>query len=277
MLPLPSTPLTATDLSYTIVNGKIACWAPAYRVHIGFAYCAFISGLLAMLSRFLPAAYKWAHRWLGVAYIISMLWAIASSLVIRNEGLPHATAISFIWVLGFLTIGWVIVRVHMYYAERQALEAADRRIRSIGLTRSLVSVIAEEKLKIAARKTFSQRYFSLKTLHGMCFFTSWINIAGRVFVTTLEEFTCYANVHYKQPAGSHAPLVAIPIDDPTYFEKPWAKTGLVGWGVALSIGPLLGSAFVAAIFQFVATKLFKPTEGEDEGETLKVKAPKSDI
>jgi hypothetical protein len=35
---------------------------------------------------------------------------------------------------------------------------------------------------------------------------------------------------------------------------PWARTGLAGWGVALSVGPLLGSAFVGLIWCFMASR-----------------------
>jgi len=70
-----------------------------YFVHVVFCYLIFISGILAMVTRLVPA-FKWTHAWFGRAYIISMLWATASSLVIHNTGLPASTLISFIWALG---------------------------------------------------------------------------------------------------------------------------------------------------------------------------------
>jgi hypothetical protein len=38
----------------------------------------------------------------------------------------------------------------------------------------------------------------------------------------------------------------VPTQDPGYDRLPWAKTGLIGWGAALLLGPLLGSLLVGA-------------------------------
>eukprot|EP00879_Flechtneria_rotunda_P032777 GHRR01036121.1.p1 GENE.GHRR01036121.1~~GHRR01036121.1.p1 ORF type:complete len:137 (-),score=32.68 GHRR01036121.1:238-648(-) len=93
---------------------------------------------------------------------------------------------------------------------------------------------------------------------GMIMFTSWINVAGRIFATRLtSDFTCHTYPVYKpmnttQFAGAEAPLTLVPTDDPDYDKAPWAKMGIAAWGVAMSIGPLAGAALVGAVFSYVA-------------------------
>jgi hypothetical protein len=65
-----------------------------------------------------------------------------------------------------------------------ALAAVAQQIKaSGGISGDLGAMIAAEKGRIAAAKTFQQRLFSLKALHGILMFTSWINIAGRIFAS----------------------------------------------------------------------------------------------
>jgi len=40
-----------------------------------------------------------------------MLWTVATSSLIRNEGLPLGTLVSFLWVLGGLTLGYVLIKL----------------------------------------------------------------------------------------------------------------------------------------------------------------------
>jgi len=100
----------------TAVRDKISCSTAAFQVHLGCCWITFLAGAFAILFRF-ASFYVWFefynfwHMWLGRAYILGMLWTAATSTLIRNEGLPLGTLISFLWVLGGLTFGYVLINV----------------------------------------------------------------------------------------------------------------------------------------------------------------------
>jgi len=48
----------------------------------------------------------------GRVYILAMLWSTATSLLVHNTGLPAGVLISFVWVMGGLTIGWILINIH---------------------------------------------------------------------------------------------------------------------------------------------------------------------
>ena len=107
-------------------------------------------------------------------------------------------------------------------------------------------------------------------------FTSWINIVGRVFASNQSgDFSChtypvYKPIDTKEFKGANAPLTFVPTHDPKYARLPWAKTGVMGWGIVLSIGPLLGSAVIALVYS-IALQSFrkKPTESNQaDGASL---------
>ena len=107
-------------------------------------------------------------------------------------------------------------------------------------------------------------------------FTSFINILGRVFRSDQSgDFSCYTYPVYKpidtkEFKGANAPLTFVPTHDPKYARLPWAKTGVMGWGIVLSIGPLLGSAVIALVYS-IALQSFrkKPTESNQaDGASL---------
>jgi hypothetical protein len=112
--------------------------------------------------------------------------------------------------MGGMTIGWIIIKFHESCMQRQALaavatslaEAPAGPITSDSATGKqpldLETRINEEKGRIAASKTFAQRFFSIKALHGMIMFTSWINIVGRIFASNQSgDFTCHTYPVYK--------------------------------------------------------------------------------
>src|SRR5689334_6164862 len=49
-------------------------------------------------------------------------------------------------------------------------------------------------------------------------------------------------------------LVLLPPHDPYYNRLPWAKLGLVKWGVVMLLAPLFGAALVGAVYSFIAAK-----------------------
>lgn len=248
--------------SFTFHFDKYSCLKGAWYAHVVMAYIVAFSGLACFITRVWNRLYP-LHVWFGRLYIISMLWATATSLLIHNTGLPTATLVSFVWVLGGLCIGWVIINIHQVLMGRAAVQAAQESIKRAGGTipgGDLGGLIAAEKGRIAGSKTFVQRFFSWKAAHGAIMFVSWFNIVGRIFASNQTgDFTCYTYPYYKQIdtpefLGAGKPLTPVPVHDPRYSRLPWAKMGSVGWGAALLFGPLLGALIVGAAYSAVASK-----------------------
>jgi hypothetical protein len=151
---IPASRVTDSHLTfaYTSVMDKFSCVQAMYPIHITCCWFTFLSGLCAIVVRFLSwyrhfAFYNAFHLWCGRAYILGMLWTVATSSLIRNEGLPLATLISFLWVLGGLTFGWVVIRLDSSHS---------------------------------------------RALHAAFMLTSWVGIAGRIFnYNTHKDFKCY--------------------------------------------------------------------------------------
>jgi hypothetical protein len=118
-------PTRVTDSSnrtdVTVVHDKYQCVRVMFPIHMTFCWCMFLAGLLAIVFRFASfwpslnawwvALFRLMHRWAGRFYIIFMLWTIATSSLIRNEGLPLGTLTSFISVLGGVTFGFLMIMV----------------------------------------------------------------------------------------------------------------------------------------------------------------------
>lgn len=50
------------------------------------------------------------------------------------------------------------------------------------------------------------------------------------------------------------PLTLVPAEDPKFARLPWARTGLVGWSLAMLLGPLAGAALVGALYSALAAR-----------------------
>lgn len=187
---------------YTYQMDKLSCVRGAYFVHVTLAYLATFSGLGALLTRIWLTRF---HSSFGKLYIVCMLWCMGTSLLIHNTGLPVAVLVSFVWVLGGITVGWLGIHIHI--------------------------------------KTGYQ-FWWLKLVHGAMMFMSWSNILGRLFSSDQSgDFSCYSYHVYKpidsyKFQGLNRPWVFVPENDPNFGKLPWATTGLALWGALLSIGPL---------------------------------------
>ena len=110
-------------------------------------------------------------------------------------------------------------------------------------------------------------------------FTSFINILGRVFRSDQSgDFSCYTYPVYKPIdtkvfKGANAPLTFVPTHSPNYSSQPWAKTGVTGWGIALSIGPLLGSAVIALVYSIALQSFRKKPTKSNEVDTASLAMP----
>ncbi|KAI9024120.1 hypothetical protein DFJ74DRAFT_667515 [Hyaloraphidium curvatum] len=254
---------TLYDPSVTYVYSKVFCLADAYYAHIVFAYLVMIAGFGCLFTRFLPRM-KFLHVWFGRTYINAMLWCMGTSLLITNTGLPVAVLVSFIWVGAGLTIGWAVINIYQQQMQAAATKSVGEKLKVAGAVPvDLGKMIAEEKGIIADSRTFWQRILSLKALHGALMVTSWVNIIGRVFVTPLtNDFECYTYPYYKpidtnQFQGAGLAPQPVPENNPNYMKLPWAKMGIVAWGVALSVGPLVGSYVIGIIWVAIANYIHK--------------------
>ena len=102
---------TETDHFITRSNSKVSCLTWMYPIHIIFAYLVVIAGILALLSRVIHPMKRY-HYIFGQAFLIFMYWAMGSSLLIYNTGLPVAIIYFFLVMLISLTVGWIAIKIH---------------------------------------------------------------------------------------------------------------------------------------------------------------------
>mmetsp|Transcript_17933 Transcript_17933/g.20328 ORF Transcript_17933/g.20328 Transcript_17933/m.20328 type:complete len:284 (+) Transcript_17933:82-933(+) len=242
------------DSSYTYSNDKYSCVQEFYHIHLVFNYLIFVSGLVCLVSRLIPASNKYhIHAWLGRIYILAMLWSTSASLLINNEGLPVAVLVSFVAVMGGLTIGWIVIIIHKQMINNQATVIVQQKLIENMKKRgssgdedgtndtttttdlNLNDMMNDATMEIVKSKTFVQRFFSLKSMHGILFFVSWMQIAGRIFNSGDGEFSCRSYPVYKPIEAPHIPdeafvegydqnrLKLMNVHDPNYKTKKKKK------------------------------------------------------
>lgn len=187
-----------TTLDYTFSYSKLSCWKPFYYAHIVFAYLIGISGLLAMITRLSPKLYPY-HSWLGRFYIIFMMWGQATSMLITETGLPIGVLYSFLWVLLGLQFGWIAIVLHKKWGRNHQ---------------------GDDSSSISKFMVILRKMVSLKAFHGCIMFVSWINIAGRIFVTKVNiDFQCTTYPAYK-PVTQEGSFKLVELVNPDYNKQP---------------------------------------------------------
>ena len=142
---------------------------------------------------------------------------------------------SFLWCLTGLSVGWALITVHQKLRARIA--QAEENV--------------ESKWVLVAR-----RLFSLKGIHGMVMTVSWLNIAGRLFVTNpVENFQCYTYPVYKQVTNNQhvydpaVPFTRVPIVSAEYDRAPWAYSESK-WAAMMSLGVFAGAMLVGFLLRW---------------------------
>ena len=256
-----------TNPDYTWSASAISCLRGALIGHYLCVYVVFLSGLGCILTRLVPGRPEWRlHSWCGWLYIVSMIWALGTSILIHNTGMPPAILFSFFFCLSGLTIGWFLIRLHQYKMQRKTLQVVTEKMNAgMKVKTDLASLLREESQLITRQRTFYQNVFSYKMFHACFMITSWINIAGRVFSTNLgQSFTCYTIPAYKPISTTHGDFRSTsdclqPVQ--TYvadFNKlPWGMISLTLWSVILSIVPFLAVFLIYAIYIKLSSKCRK--------------------
>jgi len=246
---------------YTSSYNKYSCIEEFYYIHVTCCWVTFLSGVFCVLARLIRQI-KWLHAWFGRLYILAMLFSTASSLLINNEGLPLAVLVNFAYCMSFLAIGWFIVIIYRQNMDRIATDIAMQRISS-NLTKGATDstrIINAIKGELADSRSFSQRMFSLKTLHGLLMTVSWVNIAGRIPFSNPGglKFACYTYPAYKPIAWKNQDyrnesLTLVEVNDPNYDNLPWSG-GPALWASIINIGSLSGFILIASIWSYVASR-----------------------
>ncbi len=251
-----------TSLEYTYSLDKISCVKTVWYAHVAFALLVVCSGIGCLVTRMI---YKHLHVYFGRLYIICMLWCMGTSLVVHNTGLPIAVLLSFIWVLGGLTIGWILIKLHQGNLEKKVSKLFKTKVETQKITTGdiesleITAILQTLKMEIQKTKPFRERMLSYKAAHGTFMFMSFINIFGRIFGVNLSEgFTCHTFPYYKQLdspkfKGLGQPLTHVPIYDAHYDKLPWAH-GLVWWGVEFSIGPIIFALIIGCAVAWVESR-----------------------
>ena len=254
---------TLFDYSYTYHYSQYSCSTDFYFIHVVFCYIVFLSGLGAFITR-LHSKMKPAHQWFGRVYILSMLYATASSLLIHNTGLPLAVLYSFAICIGGLTVAWILILLHKSWLNNMALKTLYERLissRSAKDSTSLTELISDEITQILDKRTTCQRIFSYKAFHGALMFMSWINITGRIFASDQSgDFKCYTYPIYKvgnDTMGLNQSVIEfdiVPEIDPNYDRLPWAHIEN-WWAVIFSVGILAVALIFGAIWSCSAVAI----------------------
>jgi hypothetical protein len=293
-----ATNTTATlDLPSTLFNPALtfhldsySCIRAVYYAHMALAYVTTAVGIGAFLSRIRPA-WKWTHAWFGRAYILSMLWTTATSILIHNSGLPSGIIYVFLWCLGGMSLGWLVIIFFQKDMDQKAKALVGQRLMTKLTTQGSSSdsfdasiwshelsdlelTVIKAKGAIATSKTTFQRIFSLKALHGALMLVSWANMAGSVvMLPPPSTFYCFTYPVYKPintpkfqgessaaAAATHLPTYSISI-------TPWKSMGVANWAVAWSVGPFFLGYLIGAVYSYVEWRdVTKKASGATQGK-----------
>lgn len=206
-----SLPEAFLTTSYTETEDGVACMTTAYVAHIVLAYVCVLAGIIALLSRVIKPIKRF-HTAAGLTFILTMYFVEGSATLIFNTGLPRAIIIFLSLMLVSMVSGIIAIKAHKQRFRNAVLEKADELQRSKekdSLTVSELTSLAEKQL-LERPRSWKERLFSLKALHGYLMTFAWYQMAGRAGVTNPFDWEkCFAYPVYKN-VGSNGELVLIP-------------------------------------------------------------------
>lgn len=200
---------SATFLDYTYAYGKYSCITWVYPLHVLFAYLVAFTGAFALLSRVLTVL-KPYHSLSGRLYLGFMFWCMATSLLIHNTGLPFFVIVSFLYLAISMTSGHLLILFHQQNFQNTIWQRVQARLNDLkGSSAIKLQELKQEEIEqYNINRTFTQRLFSLKALHGALMTFSWCQIVGRLFVTnpSTSWHGCWTYPAYKSTDG-HAEFI----------------------------------------------------------------------
>lgn len=197
--------------SVTETSQGVACISGMYYAHLTLAYIVVVVGALALLTRVVP---RWRrfHSFFGLSFMVVMYFTEGSAMLIFNTGLPRAIIFFLSLMLVSMTVGFCAIRAHLVRRRTRVLACAEQLQSQRDHTVPIRELMqdAEEHLGKEPR-TWRQRLFSLKALHGYFMALAWYQMAGRAMV--VNPFApydgCYAYPVYKT-LGDDGQLVLLP-------------------------------------------------------------------
>lgn len=257
---------SVVDLNYTRTLSKMSCHRSFYFVHVTCSYLVFLSGIVCFITRIWPR-YQWLHVIFGRIFIVTMLWTTAASVLINNTGLPIPVLMNFAYIMAALPIAWFVIKWYQHRMDVVLTDLVNANLKeSVASTKgtpNIKKLYETERTKILNGLTWKQKFFSLKTLHGVLMMLAWWGISGRMFFSNQSgDFTCHTYPVYKPidadmggTAGMNLgsqPLVLVPELDPEYNRLPWAGQEAL-WAIQGFFSPVLIALLVALIYTYCST------------------------
>eukprot|EP01129_Flabellula_baltica_P013206 TRINITY_DN6091_c0_g1_i1.p1 TRINITY_DN6091_c0_g1~~TRINITY_DN6091_c0_g1_i1.p1 ORF type:complete len:264 (-),score=40.36 TRINITY_DN6091_c0_g1_i1:48-839(-) len=255
-------PPSLTDMSYTYAFSRWICIDWMYPLHILTAYFVVFMGVLSFVSRLIPQV-MFLHVWFGRLYMIVMYWSISSSILIHTAGMSMSIIISFAILLSSLTLGWIAIKVWNIFNEREVMREAERLINSQDKRNeiNLEEIYDEARANHFQKKTYWERVFSFKTLHGALMAIGWWQLAGRAMVT--DPFTGFDGCYTYPAVYENGTLQLLPEENPggsAFVKNPTVFTTSVMTPVLILV------VLITLVGNFVSIKLEKCTQKEKSGD-----------
>lgn len=222
-----------------------------------------------MVSRIWPK-FHYTHVWFGRTYIVGMFYSFASSILIHNTGLPLPIMFFFVILLLSLAIGWISIKFHENVMMKESYTRVDGMLNYILESRgvddniileklnlieptkiNLLQLVNSQKSQIASEKTFTQRLFSFKALHGMMMALSWWQLFGNAMARNVfHEFTCWTQPAWKNVTNGVVEFV--PLENPDYkFSAPGAEMKFFS---LVSAGTISSVIIVGILYSYFAAR-----------------------
>merc|ERR1712137_509152 len=184
--------------SITETSKGVACISAMYYAHLMLAYLVVLAGALALITRVVPQWRRY-HSFFGLSFMLIMYFTEGSGMLIFNTGLPRAIIFFLTLMLVSMTSGFCAIRAHIKRRREQVLARAEQ-LQSRQDNTPLRELVKEAGEQLSQQpRTWRQRLFSLKALHGYLMALAWYQMAGRAMVVNpfASYDGCYAYPVYK--------------------------------------------------------------------------------